>query len=204
MSGRGKRAGFTLVELMVVLAIMGVTVGLAVPSMNGAMADRRVGMVARDIVRIYRQARYSSMAYGRAHGVSFFYNIVTVMPLPAWSKNWHFKLYRGTSSGCLRNQWDFLGTTDDRLVDAIRVTDFDPDITDDDAVLVEAWNFQFMCYEGGSSNRLWRSDVFSHGWPVSGAGGIGFAVSRVVDGEARGVVRKVFVPFGASTARILR
>ncbi len=204
MSGRGKRAGFTLVELMVVLTIMGITVGLAVPTMTSAIADRRVSKVARDIVRIYREARYNSMAYGRAHGVSFFYNIVTVVPMPAWSKSWHFKLYRGTSSGCLRNQWDFLGSTDDRLVSAIRVTDYDPDISDEDAVQVEAWNWQFMCYEGGSSNRLWRSDVFSQGWPMSGVGGIGFAISRVIAGEARGVVRKVFVPFGASTARILR
>ena len=205
MGARGQRTGFTLVELMVVLTIMGIMVGLAAPTMSAAMADRRVGRAARDIVRIYRQARYSSMAYGRAYGVAYYYNPVTVFPMPAWSKNWRFKVYRGTNAGCLRNTWDFMGASDGpRLVASIQLTDYDPDVSDDDSIAVEAWNYQFLCYEGGSSNRLWRSQVFSHGWTMSGRGGIGLAISRVVLGEPRGVMRKVFVPFGASIPRMMR
>ena len=45
---RKRREGLTLVELMVVLAVMGILVSAALPSMGEGLADRRVSMVARD------------------------------------------------------------------------------------------------------------------------------------------------------------
>ncbi|MBW2381296.1 MAG: prepilin-type N-terminal cleavage/methylation domain-containing protein, partial [Deltaproteobacteria bacterium] len=58
---RKRLRGFTLVELMVVLAVMGVLVSAALPSMSDGLADRRVSMVARDVVSLFQRARYMSM-----------------------------------------------------------------------------------------------------------------------------------------------
>ena len=56
---------------MVVLAVMGILVSAALPSMGLAFADRRVSMAARDVMSLFRRARYMSMAYGRAHRVVY-------------------------------------------------------------------------------------------------------------------------------------
>ena len=85
---RKKRAGLTLVELMVVLAVMGILVSAALPSMGLAFADRRVAMAARDVVSLFQRARYMSMAYGRAHRVVYMNDggpdcYRTVSPLPS-------------------------------------------------------------------------------------------------------------------------
>ncbi|MEM7138798.1 MAG: prepilin-type N-terminal cleavage/methylation domain-containing protein, partial [Myxococcota bacterium] len=42
---RDRSLGFTLVELMVVLAVMGVLVSAALPSIGQGFADRRVAIV---------------------------------------------------------------------------------------------------------------------------------------------------------------
>ncbi|MBW2210994.1 MAG: prepilin-type N-terminal cleavage/methylation domain-containing protein [Deltaproteobacteria bacterium] len=58
VESRKRLRGFTLVELMVVLAVMGVLVSAALPSMSDGLADRRVSMVARDVVSLFQRERF--------------------------------------------------------------------------------------------------------------------------------------------------
>ncbi len=63
---RGDRGGFSLIELMVVIVIIGVMAALALPSMRLATFDRHAYDDAGAIVQLFRAARTRSVARGAA------------------------------------------------------------------------------------------------------------------------------------------
>lgn len=64
---RRKHAGFTLIELMVVVIIISVLASLAMPRMRSQRDDRWVFNNAREIAGVLHRARTRSMARGAAH-----------------------------------------------------------------------------------------------------------------------------------------
>lgn len=68
---RASSAGFTLLELMVVVIMIGVLVVLAVPSLARAMRDRRTNQAAHEVAMLFRQARARAMGRGTAVLVRF-------------------------------------------------------------------------------------------------------------------------------------
>jgi len=52
-----RQAGFTLYELMAVVMIILVGMTLAAPTISTALAEKRTGQVALDLVRLGRRAR---------------------------------------------------------------------------------------------------------------------------------------------------
>jgi type IV fimbrial biogenesis protein FimT len=85
------RRGFSLIELMVVVALVGITASLAVPSYSEIFLDRRVQDDANQVAGILREARARAMARGSAVLVAFtgggaaggafrVYESVTTMP----------------------------------------------------------------------------------------------------------------------------
>lgn len=66
---RGVRAGFTVIELMVVLAIISIAMAAALPAMQQAMRDRRTQQAAIALLNDFREARSRAAMRGRAHMV---------------------------------------------------------------------------------------------------------------------------------------
>lgn len=65
------RGGFTLLELMVVLAILVVGAALVLPSIGQGTATLRLRAEARSVVALLRQARQLAVTQRRPHTVAF-------------------------------------------------------------------------------------------------------------------------------------
>ena len=69
-------AGFTLLELMIVVIMIGVIVTLAIPSISTQMRDRRMNQAAHQVSLMYRQAR--ALALGRGSAVLVHFDAGTI------------------------------------------------------------------------------------------------------------------------------
>ena len=206
---RTKLQGLTLVELMVVLAVMGVLVSAALPSVGQSLADRRVAMVARDVVSLFRRARYMSLAFGRAHQVVYANDSGTGLTNDAWA----FETLRGTGGACALTKYENAGFSLNNLncganwrcVDYLYGSTFDSDTSDNDIVRVDGWDATSFCYEGGSNNQVFIGAQLFSNWQTGVArAGFGFVVYREIGGDAFGATRKILVPMGTGTPRVVQ
>lgn len=195
---------------MVVLAVMGVLVSAALPSMSQGLADRRVAMVARDVVSLFQRARYMSLAYGRAHQVVYANDSGTGLTNQAYA----FETLRGTGGACSLTTFENAGgivlndldcNNNWRCVDFLYSDTYDSDPSDDELVRVDGWNDTSFCYEAGSNNQVFVDTVLFSNWQTANAqAGFGFLAYREVGGNAIGVARKILIPQGTGSPRILR
>lgn len=63
--------GFTLIELMVTIAVIAILAMIAAPSMSDMLAKQRLNTAARDLIYIFTQARSQSAALRRETTVRF-------------------------------------------------------------------------------------------------------------------------------------
>ncbi len=182
-------------ELMVAVAIVAITAAIALPSMGRARAEGKMNEIALDLVRVARQARAASAAYGRAHLLRF-----------RSADNGSVEVYRSTNNACgtddfwntqivgagcaanrncigfvEANQWTTVGTN---YQITAPIGDFD------------------LCFEPLGSMR-WKPAGPTR-FRVDNAPAIGGALElRVSRADGIGVTRRVVIPFGGD-ARILR
>jgi general secretion pathway protein H len=63
---RGRRSGFTLIEVIVVLGVMALITAIAVPRLTGAQAKTDLQAAARELAAALRSTRNLAMTSGRA------------------------------------------------------------------------------------------------------------------------------------------
>ncbi len=89
------RAGFTLIELMIVVAIIGISAAMVAPGLMRSMAINRTNRFQYDVARVLRRTRSDAIGTGRAH----------MIVMTTTGANTTLAVYRGASSSCQRAGW---------------------------------------------------------------------------------------------------
>ena len=203
-----RRAGFTLFELMAVVLIVMVAMALAAPSVTTALAEKRTGQVALDLVRLGRRARADSIAYGRAH-------VLRYSAAGAGGAFGRVQLFRGIAGGCNTNDWVPIfaagaacGSASSTCVDELDASASRYRLGGSDSLLSAPAGFAAVdiCYQpsgvmmyspNGGVTRFTANNS-----PALG-GGFVFTIVRQRSGATEGPARWVVFPLGG-TPRILR
>lgn len=99
-----KQGGFTLVELMVVVTIIGLSVVAFSPGITRAIAEREVSTATREVLRIAKRGRTEALGFRRAY-------LMWVRPGTADSVAPIVQLLRAETPSCVTQAWDTLQAT---------------------------------------------------------------------------------------------
>lgn len=198
------RSGFTLLELMVVVSIVAVVVGLALPTMSQQLADQKTNQMALDIVASARLARSSATAYGRAH-------LMRWDPAGAAGLG-TVEVYRGINNGCNTNNWGaIVGVCAGNVncIEAVHATEYQSGNSTYQMSVIGALNAGGdICFEPNGTVR-WRpgpAGFFTNNLVATGGqdsnGGFVFNIQRRNTGTDVGVARQVLIPLGGDARKI--
>lgn len=215
MPPRRNQSGYSLIELMVVIGIIALLAGLAVPGLTRGLRERRKTRAAHDVVRVFQTARRFAIQNGRAYLVR--------VSQAAYSNRGSIEVYRGDAHRCNFNDWEaYTATACADNLRCIRDAAWDPNIFETtgsrmrlsviSGAVAGASTFD-LCYDGVGV-MWWRatdegpfgdSPLLTDDAGSQIMGAFEFQVDTVqgTDDEALGVTRRVLVPFGAE-ARYLR
>ena len=69
--GLSSRRGFTLIDMVVVIAVVGILSAIGIPTMMGGIERMRLGQSAREVERELQMAKSRAVAKGRPIRVRF-------------------------------------------------------------------------------------------------------------------------------------
>lgn len=130
--------GFTLIELMVVVALVAIFAALAAPSVAQRMKARRVGEAAQRAAGLYTQARLRSMGRGSAVLVRFNNGVFSVLEAQLGDASPDADCAALPSSSCTRTNWDSAAANQFRALPGLDITNRGEYGTDSDKVTLSA------------------------------------------------------------------
>ncbi len=194
---RGRRnAGFTLMEAMIVVAIIAISAALAAPAIGEAMADRRANEATHALVRIGARARAEAMAYGRAHVL-----VYTDASSGTPASNGSVQLWRGTVNLCNANNWTTIITgTCDSSPSCIQGLDMGTYNHGSHQVRMRlpGASGAFLCFQPDGEMLVSTGGGSFAPTAPAGTEAVRFTIDRLLDGGTEGVQRVVVFPFGGS------
>jgi prepilin-type N-terminal cleavage/methylation domain-containing protein len=202
---RNVAAGFSMIELLISLTIIGIMSAAIAPSIGEMVADNRQASAAIDIVRIARKARALTISSGNAHLLRY-----QVGPGGLGM----IELFSGMNNKCLQTPWAqaFTAPVGSRLraLETIDMAYYNPKTgsapTVDDTGRQVVWVTGFVnaaavnqvqiCYQPDG-------DVYTAVPPATlarqqSASPLLFRVFRAVNGSSRGTVREIVFPAGGN------
>jgi prepilin-type N-terminal cleavage/methylation domain-containing protein len=209
-----QRAGFTLLELMIVVTVMGTMAAMMAPGLGEFMADIRASGAAEDMVRISRHMRSRVQQSGLAH------LLVYQGAADVSGGLGRVDVYEGMTNHCRETPWQqtITGTVTNghAIIDSVDLGNTAYNVPtsgttakkDDDnrqvialtvSVNQTAASSAVLCYEpgGGTFQGVADSSIASFAFtpqiqPVT------FTVTRSVSGGQRGPTRSVVFPAGGA------
>ncbi len=203
--------GFSLVELMVVIAIIGIGAALAAPAISTAMAERRASQASLDVVRLARRARSETMAFGRA-------SLLRFNNFGSAGSQGSLRMFRGRTPSCRTSNWDAavggippiisgFCPASSMCVDLVDLSDTKYDTgTHTVELRAPGTSNHDICYEpNGAMMFRYAGGAWldNNAATADNAGGIRMHVQRKVSGVVEGSDRWIVFPWGG-TPRILR
>ncbi|MEY4583071.1 MAG: hypothetical protein RL701_7774 [Pseudomonadota bacterium] len=94
-----RQSGFTLLEMMVVVTVMGTMAALLAPGISESLADARASSAAEDLVRLSRNMRARAQATGLSHLLTFTSDPGTAGGLGSVT------VYEGMNNHCRQTPW---------------------------------------------------------------------------------------------------
>ena len=209
-------AGFTVLELLIVITVMGTMAALMAPGIGEFMADARASSVAEDLVRISRHVRARAQETGLAHLLVFGGTSNDSGGLG------RLRVYEGMNNHCRQTPWPqaLNGTTANGFatIEDLNLghSSFNPvssgstprasDTNRQVVVLgvrgsLGAPDAAVLCFEPSGITMQGAGNASEAGYAFSAQGApVVFTVTRSMSGEQRGAVREVVFPAGG-TAR---
>jgi prepilin-type N-terminal cleavage/methylation domain-containing protein len=208
MAAQRSRAGFTLIELMIVVTIIGMSILAFAPGFTRAMAEREVSFATREILRLAKRARTESLGYRRAF-------LMYVQPGTADTDVPVLQLLRAPNNSCVAQAWDTMqaqcGTANSQCVEnidlatnvsystrgfTVRALEEAVDGTTSGADRALCWAPNGVVYTRSPallSTRLAETDAAN-----TVSGGVLYRLALFQDGAAIGRAHRVLIPLGGS------
>lgn len=196
-----RRAGFTLIEALTVVALIAIATALAAPGVMNAMANRRATEATHAVVRIGARGRAEALAYGRAHVLT--YTNVSTGPGGDFGT---LELWRGRSDRCTANDWTAIMTgscaSNVDCVDSLDMGSYAYP-THRVRLRLDGATRGSLCFQPNGDTFYANAGGLWGTTPPAGIDAVQFRVQRVSSGTTTGVDRLVVFPF-ASGPRIRR
>ncbi len=187
------RAGFTLIEMMITIGIIGAALALAAPSVRSALANRRNQQASLDVLSLALRARSDALSLGRAHMLRF---------SDGANANGKVELFRGINNGCNTNDWVTImsgpacGQTNSYCLGYVDMEDFASTAGTLKMTPVDNAGLE-LCYSS-SGVMMWRTDDGTSFNQNAPSGSKDFIVNfeRMDGTTVVGVARSLMFPMG--------